>query len=169
MADNYLEKRIEEYRSGRLAARSRTSASMRAPRRVNQLSLTYPPMTVIMIADTLDSLVTEAVAAFTAVGCKVAFTSTDTKGSTALAQRSGARFYPKNVYIGDIFSDVTSRWGVPEVVVSFHAATGRVPSCPTARVIRPYTMSIFGRVSDTSVAARHLLYLAHPDNTFLLD
>ena len=120
MADNYLENRMEEYRSGRLASRSRSTQAMRAPRRADTLTLRYDPMTALILADALTPVVAETVAAFTAVGCRVAFTCADVKEGNALAQRSGARYYPATFTPGAIADDIAARWGGrPDVTVTF--------------------------------------------------
>ncbi len=111
MADNYLEKRMEEYRSGRLAVRSRTSSSMRAPRRNDSLTLRYEPMTVAVIADVMHPVVAETIGAFTAVGCRVAFMAADVREGNAVAQRTGARYYPAALGLEGMLADMTAHWG----------------------------------------------------------
>lgn len=171
MADNYLENRMEAYRSGRLATHNRTSASMRAPRKQNRLILTYPPMTVFIVAHSIDPMVAGTVAAFTGIGCKVAFTTADDAGeSTLLAQRTGARYYPGKLSIDDIIADISGHWGAPDVVLIFAALldiSDRLPE--SVRVIDAVDTCIRYEGTDPAVLARHLLYLSHPDNAFLLD
>lgn len=170
MADNYLENRMEEYRSGRLASRSRSTQAMRAPRRADTLTLRYDPMTALILADTLTPVVAETVAAFTAVGARVAFTCADVKEGNALAQRSGARFYPATFTPDAIADDIVARWGGrPDVAVTFDGiAVHEADSTPA-----PSTRIIDAACYATASAparnvARHLLYLAHPDNSFLI-
>ncbi len=170
MADNYLEKRMEEYRSGRLASRSRTSASMRAPRKNNQLTLAYPSMTVVIFAGALDGIVDDTVAAFAAVGCRVAFTADDGASSARLAQRTGARFYPSAISADDIIADISARWSAPDVALFFTPVGEAGKVLPTSvRMID--AQRLVGRHPDVSASmlARHLLYLSHPDNAFLID
>lgn len=171
MADNYLENRMEEYRSGRLAARSRTTPSMRSPRKNNGLVLSYGPMVTVMVADEVTPLLDAAVATFTAVGCRVAFTAGDAKRGTELAQRTGARYYPSSVAPSSMTADVAARWGEVEVAVTFGASSTLLPA--GARVIDAAKLeSSLTNDSETAPPAariaRHILYLAHPDNTFLL-
>lgn len=165
MADNYLEKRMEEYRSGRLAVRSRTSSSMRAPRRNDSLTLRYEPMTVAVIADGMHPVVAETIGAFTAVGCRVAFMAADVREGNAVAQRTGARYYPASLGIEGMLADMISHWGgSPEVAVSFMPS-----SSPVGVASRWIDASRWLTDSPaSSVLARHILYLAHPDNAFLL-
>ena len=165
MADNYLEKRMEEYRSGRLAVRSRTSSSMRAPRRNDSLTLRYEPMTVAVIADVMRPVVAETIGAFTAVGCRVAFMAADVREGNAVAQRTGARDYPAALGLEGMLADMTAHWGCPpEVAVTFMPSLS--PRGVASRVIEAYRWLTDS--PDPSVLARHILYLAHPDNAFLL-
>ncbi|MCM1051417.1 MAG: hypothetical protein NC349_05595 [Paenibacillus sp.] len=174
MADNYLEKRMEEYRSGRLASTSRSTPSMRSPRKNNQLSLSYDPMVVVIIGITPGEELAETIMAFTSVGCRVAFTSGNPKASTALAQRSGARYYPEGYAWDAMLADITSRWGEPAIFIAFTSdaddGTSVAVSCrslpPSTRIINASALT--GR-APARVIARHLLYLAHPSNAFLLD
>lgn len=170
MADNYLENRMEEYRSGRLASRSRTTSTMRAPRRADTLTLHYAPMTVAILADSLTPVVAETVCAFTAVGCRVAFTASDAKEGNAVAQRAGARYYPASFTPEAILSDFSGHCGrLTEVIVTFLASPLPFALDADTRLIDasrhlPQDTSN----SDFSHFARHILYLAHPDNAFLL-
>lgn len=171
MADNYLENRMEAYRSGRLASHSRTSASMRAPRKLNQLTLTYPPMSAFIAACSVDPLVSQTVRAFTAVGCKVAFTTAEDAGeATLLAQSTGSRYYPGKLSLDDIIADISGRWGAPDVVLTFVALSDISNGLPASvRVIDAAHLSTRYEQASPSVLARHLLYISHPDNAFLLD
>lgn len=174
MADNYLEKKMEEYRSGRLASTSRTTPSIRSPRKTNQLSLSYDPLVVMISGIAPDEELAETLMAFTSVGCRVAFTSGDPKASAILAQRSGARYYPEGYAFEAMLADVTSRWGSPAIFVAFTgdendgiSTVGSCQSLPSsARIINASALA--GRAA-ARVIARHLLYLAHPSNAFLLD
>lgn len=164
MADNYLEKRMEEYRSGRLASKSRTTTAMRSPKRHDTLTLHYPPMTVVVIAAELPPVIAETIVAFTGVGCRVAFTAADSKEGNALAQKSGARFYPSTFTLDAIIADLTARWGAePDLSVTFTDAA----SCGSRRSIN--AAKWLTSPAAANITARHILYLAHPDNTFLSD
>ena len=171
MADNYLENRMEAYRSGSLATHNRTSASMRAPRKQNQLTLTYQPMSVFVVACSPDALVTETIGAFTAVGCRVAFTTIDdAKESALVAQRTGARYYPGKLSFDDIIADISGHWGAPDLMLNFVALQDISSVLPEpTRVIDAANLSIEYENVAPSTLARHLLYLSHPDNAFLLD
>lgn len=164
MADNYLENRMEEYRSGRLASKSRTTTAMRSPKRHDTLTLHYPPMTVAVIAAELSPVISETIQAFTGVGCRVAFTAANNKEGNALAQRSGARFYPSTFTHDAIIADLTARWGAePDLSVIFTVTTCH----GTHRSINAVKWLTAPVAAD--ITARHILYLAHPDNAFLSD
>lgn len=168
MADNYLENRMEEYRSGRLATRSRTTMSMRSPRRADTLTLRYTPMPVMIIAGSLTPVVAETVAAFTAVGCRVAFTCTDAKEGNALAQRTGARYYPASFTPQGIADDIAGRWGAPEVTVTFDGISVPGVDGTPAAAMRIIDATRYATASAPARnIARHILYLAHPDNAWL--
>lgn len=174
MADNYLENRMEEYRSGRLAVRSRTTSAMRSPRRADTLVLRYGPMPVVILAEELLPVVAETVGAFTSVGCHVAFTAAGSKEGNAIAQRTGARYYPVMFAPDAILSDFTARRGaLPAVIVTFLPGAFTVSASPvesaeaSPRIIDA-TSWLAATVAPANIA-RHLLYLAHPDNAWLLD
>jgi len=77
MADNYLEKKMEEYRTG---AR-RTMHRAKKPR-------------AVFISDVFSEKGQAALKACQASGdCDIAFTATDYKKGSRLAQATGARFY----------------------------------------------------------------------------
>lgn len=163
MADNYLENRMEEYRSGRLASRSRTTPSMRAPKHDNALVLRYPPMCIAVISDSPTTLAEAVVRAFTSVGCKVAFSANDIKWGNQLAQRSGARFYPATVSTEDMIADTVSRWDkIDRIITLAQVVTDSYP-CPVINATCYASSSI-----DPTVLARYILFLSHPDNTPLL-
>jgi len=93
MADNYLERRMEDLRSGRLAAdtaRLRSKAPAKNPRR---LSITFPEMRVL-VTDGLSDSGKAIVKAFRSVGMKVAFCAPSSAEGSLFAQQSGARFCP---------------------------------------------------------------------------
>lgn len=160
---------MEEYRSGRLKQSKRVVAGRisEIPHR-DALILRFPPMTVIILAEMADAVVEASVRAFTQVGCKVAFTCDDERAGNRLAQCSGARYYPESFTSLDIADDAERRWGMtPDVAVVFDTckASGR-----ETRVVDVESCLPDGCRStiDPSVAARHLLYLSHPENAFLL-
>lgn len=171
MADNYLENRMEEYRSGRLAVKSRSTAAMRRPHAGDELVLRFPPMRVVVIAGGLGETEAATVRAFAGVCCRVAFTAVGSPRECAeLAQRMGARYYPGTSYTpGAVVSDVAGRWGGIDVIVDFltdlHAGVEAGIAGPL--IIRVHSLGISPAASPSSVA-RYILFLSHPDNAGLL-
>lgn len=85
MADNYLEKRMDDYSRGRLG-RSRTAASSSGLRCIK-----IPRAWALVVkADGRDLLLR----ALREAGYRVAFTLAHNAGGNAMAQSTGARFYP---------------------------------------------------------------------------
>lgn len=96
MADNYLEHRMDDYRSGRLTPRhtaAHAASATAASGMASPLALT--PCRVF-IGTSLDAeSVLTLVRSFRAAGCRVAFTlAADESRGNAVAQQTGARFYP---------------------------------------------------------------------------
>ena len=86
MADNYLEKRMEDHARGRdslhyVAARPKGSVSMRMPARK-----------VFAVGHVESEYASRIVSSLVASGVKVAFSGSDYRGGTLLAQKLGARF-----------------------------------------------------------------------------
>lgn len=169
MADNYIERRMEDYRSGRLKQSKRVVAGRisEIPHR-DALTLRFPLMTVIILTKTVDAVVEASVRAFSQVGLKVAFACEDERAGNRLAQSSGARYYPASFTSLEIADDAERRWGMtPEVAIVFDncKASGR-----EARVVEVERClpDVSRSAINPSVAARHLLYLSHPENAFLL-
>lgn len=107
MADNYLERRMEDYRSGRGGSR-RLHASSRSGR----LSLPYPHQYVLVLGG--DTPAGRAVLeAFSHSGATVAFTAS--ADGAALAQQTGARYYPMTT--ADAIADMTARGQRPDALI----------------------------------------------------
>ena len=87
MADNYLERKMDEYRSGKRAG---------APRRLTPTG--QKAGTVTLPIERLEVFVTSPdstlIAAFANTGCRVSFCSEDRREGMRIAERTGARFYP---------------------------------------------------------------------------
>lgn len=92
MADNYLERRMEDYRAGcpTPGAHVRPVAKD-TPQRV---PLRLTPCMVFIDDCGYAPLIDAVVRAYREAGCKVAFTMADRRAGNALAQSCGAQFYP---------------------------------------------------------------------------
>lgn len=170
MADNFLENRMDEYRSGRLARKSRTTTAMRSPHRPDSLVIRFDGMAVLILAGEIDELVSATVRKFADVGCRVAFTADDRAGGNSLSQATGARYYPAQYGYEMMVSDMRERWRSDvDVVVDFVGSQNihRSQSGGNPRVIEARKWS--GKGVMPEIIARHLVYLSHPDHAFLLD
>ncbi len=120
MADNYLEKRMEDYRRGPRAKAPSRAAGPRAGR----LVMPYPHQYVLVDGADTDAG-RAAVEAFIAAGCTVAFTTggDDTSGRL-LAQAIGGRYYPGSA--ADALADMSSRGEPLGAAVHTSAAAGAI-------------------------------------------
>ena len=116
MADNYLEKQMDDYRSGRLKTSKpavKASALTSLVRGQRLLFTDYLPFR-------------QLIPALVEAGAKVAFLSSDTKAATAFAQQSGAQFHPSPALTPATVSDALSsalalisrRWGAPTALLN---------------------------------------------------
>lgn len=86
MADNYLERKMDDYAKGRLSLRSLSG------KRTGMAGLSYPAQRVLIVnGDECEEFMSE----LAKTGNKICFTVSETcaDGQT-IAQRTGARFYP---------------------------------------------------------------------------
>lgn len=114
MADNYLEKKMEEYRSGAL---SRPNVRRHSPSGAR-------PGTVSFKIDQLRVLVTDGstnaaqavIRKLRDAGCRVAFVSADDKAGRTLSQATGSRYYPAAAADGAM-SDLREVWGGVDALI----------------------------------------------------
>lgn len=120
MADNYLERKMEEYRAGKLSVRPKTVASRSLPK--GKIAVDFPPRTVILAAATVGPLCRAVVKVFIDAGCRVALVSVSHKEATELVRSCGARFYPVAGFspasLDSVVEDVTSHWSIPDTLIS---------------------------------------------------
>lgn len=90
MADNYLEKKMEEHRRGVQPRPKHYSYTGQTP---GKLTISFTRQPVFIIYDGAE-LTQCAVESFAAAGCPVAFTGTNRNSGKELAQRTGSRFCP---------------------------------------------------------------------------
>ena len=160
MADNYLEKRMEDYRRGTHPTAHRTAGP-----RAGRLSMPYPHQYVLVAgADTEAG--TAAVEAFVAAGCTVAFTTagTDSDGRR-LAQRLGARYYPGTP--ADALADMERRGEAIGTVIHTAAPAATVPGACNILITassQPYDglLVIAAPTTAAAAAARIALMCAYP-------
>lgn len=124
MADNYLERKMEEYRSGKLSARVKSGVSRSLPK--GKIAVDFPPRTVILAAPAIGPVCRAVVKSFIDAGCRVALVSARHKEATELARSFGARFYPVAGFspasldsvLDSVVEDVTSHWNIPDTFIS---------------------------------------------------
>lgn len=112
MADNYLEKQMEDYRSGKFQTRRPSARDSRL------IGLLRGQTFLFVEADGYEELM----GALTEAGCKVAFLSTDRKLGPQIAQTTGSQFHPcTKICINAIeksISLIQSRWGHLDNLIS---------------------------------------------------
>ena len=120
MADNYLERKMEEYRSGKLSARVKSGVPRSLPK--GKIAVDFPLRTVILAAAAIGPVCRAVVKSFIDAGCRVALVSACHKEATELARSFGARFYPVAGFspasIDSVVEDVTSHWNIPDTFIS---------------------------------------------------
>lgn len=119
MADNYLEKKMEEHlRGASLHRQKRLSPSGNRP---GKLTVDFLPRRVYITGGAA-GIGAATVKAFCDAGCKVAFCDIDTKTGTTTAQRSGAQFHPLDVTDTNALEAslrrVQEQWGAIDVMVN---------------------------------------------------
>lgn len=151
MADNYLENKMDEYRSGKLTARSRTVHRVADRRNPGDFTLSFPLMRVVIFGGSI-WFVEIVSKLFRQIESRVAICHTDSKQCTPLAQKHGLRYYPFDPDCCEkrmsVIDDLDSRWGGVDVVIDLRD---------------------FDRVEDdclTSIATVLLLH-SHPSFSFI--
>ncbi len=125
MADNYLEKRMDDLRSGRTGAGSRPALSVSGRLKgctgLGVLGVEYPGLRVFVTCGAT-GVGRALVRAFRDAGCRVAFCDADAKGGNATSQELGARFYnvdgSEETSMERALADMRRHWGGVDVVVS---------------------------------------------------
>lgn len=148
MADNYLEKRMEEYRAGKLAPKSSRTVAAVARHRPGDVVLAFPQMSALVLCE--DAALVDLVAkSFRKAGFQLAFCMSDSREGTRIAQSAGCRFYPYAASdaekVGRAVDDLVSRWGRVDVVLD----------------LRDVECGGFGEVVGNVVSL--LLFHSHPD------
>lgn len=151
MADNYLEKKMEDLRSGRLMQMSRAAA------RRGAWSLDYPCRRVL-VTDGACAIGRAVIGEFCRAGCKVAFCDTDDERGRATAYATGARFIHGDVrdaaVVAAAVADLGRAWRDIDVVVNTAADGDGVllsllaENMASLRRSLPYPNDFGGRVID---------------------
>lgn len=116
MADNYLEKRMEEYRAGKLAPKNRSivAHSRREPSPFEGFR--------VYVTGGASGIGRAIVEAFRRVGCRVAFCDIDRAKGTATAQATGSQFHPVDVTdaraLENSVNHVIKAWGDIDIIIN---------------------------------------------------
>lgn len=119
MADNYLERKMEEYRSGK----SQQRTVKRTPRgaKPGTINIKFPSRRVFVTGGA-KGIGRAIVESFRNADCRVAFCDTDSKAGAATAQVTGAQFYPVDVTDANALDACVERiikaWGDIDVIVN---------------------------------------------------
>lgn len=119
MADNYLENKMEEYRSGKLQKRSVKYTPTKT--KPGTIIVKFPPRRVFVTGGA-SGIGRAIVEAFRKADCKVAFCDINNKAGNATAQATGAQFHPVDVTDASALETCVSRiinsWGDIDVIVN---------------------------------------------------
>ncbi len=121
MADNYLERRMEDYRAGKLSVARSVRKVVSSGRAKGDLLVHYPRLRVLVIGGA-HGIGKAVVKAFRSVDCRVAFIDSDGVAGNAVSQCLGARFYHADVAdsarLEKCMTDVFDVWGDIDVLVN---------------------------------------------------
>ena len=93
MADNYLERRMDDYRAGKLKAVRRPAARPTADRG-SLPELEGTRVLILSPSASASQRVSSLVRLLISAGCKVAFTDSDSRAGNQLAQATGSQCHP---------------------------------------------------------------------------
>lgn len=120
MADNYLEKRMEELRSGRLSHSASSRSAAQGPR-AGYLNVKYPPRRVLVTGGA-SGIGLATVRSFLRAGCKVAVIDSDEEQGRRLAREEGVRFYHLDLADSEALSramqNIFAAWHDLDIIVS---------------------------------------------------
>ncbi len=121
MADNYLERKMEEYRQGKNGRVG--SQHYRTPSGAKQGTLNVKfPSRRVFITGGASGIGRAIVRAFRQADCRVAFCDNDVKAGNKTAQLTGARFYPVDVTdvaaLEQSMQHVIDDWGDIDVIIN---------------------------------------------------
>lgn len=118
MADNYLEKRMEDMKAGRLKPMVASSGNAR---RKGYVDFPFPPRRVL-IAGRPEGVALDIMRALFKTGSKVALFDSDKTAGEALAYNEGVRFHKVDVAnAGDVsaaFANLTEAWRDIDILIS---------------------------------------------------
>ena len=118
MADNFLERKFEEYQSKKGATTKKVVSSAPKPGTFN---VKFPARRVFVTGGA-NGIGKAIVAKFREVGCRVAFCDLDEKAGQATAEATGSQFYPVDVADADALDKcvqtILSKWEDVDILVN---------------------------------------------------
>lgn len=119
MADNYLERKMEDYRRSSVTTRHSCSPTLyRQPK--GTIAIPFEPK-CIMIAGTGSDLDEKIIIQMRSAGCRVAFTCADIVRGRTLAQSTGAQHHPVDIHspgaLEKVILSATSKWGKIDTII----------------------------------------------------
>lgn len=166
MADNYLEKRMEDYARGRSTGPRARGAHTPRP---GMMTVRYQYRTVVVTGADTDAGA-EIVGAFVGAGCLVAFICSCRDAGRTLSQSRGGRFYPGG--LAQAAADMAARGEAVDVAVCCGEVPEGLPCVHrliqvgadiSAAPAHEAGVAICG--DDARQAAMLCLVLAHPAST----
>lgn len=151
MADNYLEQRMEDFRSGKLSSTNRQMAVNSL--RKNGLNIQFPPRKVLVTGGA-NGIGLAIVRSFLKTGCKVAVIDKDGTAGEKLAHNEGVRFY--NVDLSDreelenALSNLFSAWKDLDIVVSNAGIS-------TFQPLEDSDPDMFDKIIDTNLRPTYII------------
>lgn len=147
MADNYLEKKMEEYRAGQGNARKVKSQRPVAGVKPGTINVEFPPRRVFVTGGA-SGIGRAVVEAFRKADCRVAFCDIGSKAGNRTAQMTGTRFYPVDVTdcvaLENCMEHIIADWGDIDIIVNNVGISDFMPITET-------TVSDFDRVIATNL------------------
>lgn len=162
MADNYLEKKMEEHRS-RPAAKMPISRGTKAAWLPQGLTFEFPEMRILVPEADASAVGAPLVRLLRSLGMKVAFSGSQSPENRSLAQESGARFYPRSsgMTVERMGEDLAARWGGTDAVADLGDSGVGLPGVRSVRLPAGWEN---GAAEDV---ARLMAVLIHPAYSFL--
>lgn len=128
MADDYIGKKMEDYRRGinpTAYRRKMTPTGAKA----GVWEVKFPPRRVFVEGAADGDREADAVRELRKAGCRVAFCGSDTRGGRTLAEATGAQYYPTDD-AASALRRVADAWGGIDVIVGREAARLAMTTAP---------------------------------------
>lgn len=129
MADNYLERRMEDLKAGRLKPQVQPKSAP-GPKK-GFLEIPFPSRRVLVVGGTHE-LSLDIVRMFLKVGCRVAVMDTDKSAGESLAYREGIRYYnidsQSSATFASAFANLLQAWRDIDIIImeSYHDMTSHL-------------------------------------------